>query len=102
VLVQPSRREGFGISIVEAMLAELPVVATDAGGMAEVVAHGVSGYTVASENPAAIEAAVRELLADEGKRREMGANGRRIALEHFTAGAMATAFARLYAELLGR
>jgi glycosyltransferase involved in cell wall biosynthesis len=100
VLVQPSRREGFGISIVEAMLAEVPVVATDAGGMAEVVADGVTGFTVASENAAAIGAAVGTLLADPELRRAMGARGREIALKHFAAEAMAESFARLYGRIL--
>jgi glycosyltransferase involved in cell wall biosynthesis len=101
VLVQPSRREGFGISIVEAMLAEVPVVATDAGGMAEVVADGVTGFTVAAENAPAIGAAVGTLLADPERRRSMGARGREIALQHFSAETMAASFARLYGRILG-
>jgi glycosyltransferase involved in cell wall biosynthesis len=100
VLAQPSRREGFGISIVEAMLAELPVVATDAGGMAEVVADGVTGFTVAAENAPALGAALGTLLADPERRREMGARGREIALQHFAAEAMAGSFARLYGRIL--
>jgi glycosyltransferase involved in cell wall biosynthesis len=100
VLAQPSRREGFGISIVEAMLAEVPVVATDAGGMAEVVADGVTGFTVASENAAALGAALGTLLADRDRRVQMGRRGREIALQHFAADSMAAAFARLYGRIL--
>lgn len=100
LLVQPSRREGFGISIVEAMLAEVAVVATDAGGMAEVVADGVSGRTVPAENVPALSAAIGDLLADEPLRRELGARGRQIALQHFSAEAMAGSFARLYGRIL--
>jgi glycosyltransferase involved in cell wall biosynthesis len=100
VLAQPSRREGFGISVVEAMLAEVPVVATDAGGMAEVIVDGVTGVTVPADDPDALAGALAGLLDDPSRRRAMGAEGRRIALERFSADAMAAAFARVYARVM--
>jgi glycosyltransferase involved in cell wall biosynthesis len=100
VLAQPSRREGFGISVVEAMLAEVPVVATDAGGMAEVVVDGVTGVTVPADAPEALADAIAGLLDDPARRRAMGERGRRIALERFSAEAMAAAFAGVYARVL--
>jgi glycosyltransferase involved in cell wall biosynthesis len=100
VLVQPSRREGFGIALVEAMLAELPVVATDAGGMAEVVVDGVTGITVRQDDPGAVAAAADALLRDPDRRRAMGREGRRVALERFSAQAMARGFAALYGRIL--
>jgi glycosyltransferase involved in cell wall biosynthesis len=101
LLVQPSRREGFGIALVEAMLAELPVVATDAGGMGEVVVNGVTGVTVRPEDPAAVAQAAGDLLADPDRRREMGRAGRRTALERFGAETMAGRFTALYGRILG-
>jgi glycosyltransferase involved in cell wall biosynthesis len=101
VLVQPSRREGFGIALVEAMLAEVPVVATDAGGMSEVVVDGVTGITVPPDDPDAVAAAAGALLRDLERRRAMGRDGRRIALERFSAQAMARGFTGLYERILG-
>jgi glycosyltransferase involved in cell wall biosynthesis len=101
IVVQPSRREGFGLTLVEAMLAERPVVAADVGGVREVVVDGDTGLLVPPEDAAAVAAAAARLLADPEERRTMGAKGRARALERFTADAMARRFAAVYARVLG-
>ena len=63
VFVHPSREEGMGQAVVEAMLAGLPVVATDAGGLPEVV--GDTGIIVPREDPAALAAGIRRALAGD-------------------------------------
>ena len=71
--------EAFGLVNVEAMAAELPVVATRAGGMKEIVVDGETGFLIAKEKPViARELALRvsELLSDERLRQEMGAKGK--------------------------
>ncbi len=73
VLVLPSRAEPFGTVLAEAMNAGTPVVATRVGGLAEVVEDGVTGRLVEPGDPAALAAAVLEVLA---RREEMGAAGR--------------------------
>ena len=73
VLVVPSRQEPFGTVLAEAMNAGTPVVATRVGGLAEVVEDGVTGRLVEPGDPAALAAAVAEVLA---RRDEMGAAGR--------------------------
>jgi glycosyltransferase involved in cell wall biosynthesis len=100
VLAQPSRWEGFGISIVEAMLARLPVVAARVGGVSEVVVDGVTGTLVPPEDQAALAAALGALLADAGLRTRMGDAGREIAGDRFTDDTMARAFASVYARVL--
>lgn len=74
VLVAPSRQEPFGTVLAEAMAAGTPVVATRVGGLAEVVADGVTGRLVPPGRPAELAAAVLEVLAD---RERMGAAARR-------------------------
>ncbi|MFD0675112.1 glycosyltransferase family 4 protein [Cohnella sp. GCM10027633] len=72
-------REAFGLVNVEAMAAELPVVATRAGGMKEVVADGETGYLVAKESPGIVReltARITALLGDEELRLAMGRRGR--------------------------
>jgi glycosyltransferase involved in cell wall biosynthesis len=99
VFVLPSRFEGFPLSIVEAMLARLPVVATAVGSVPEAVADQSTGRLIPPENPAALAAALRELLDDPERRARMGARGRQRALV-FTPAAMARAYERLYEEIL--
>jgi glycosyltransferase involved in cell wall biosynthesis len=99
VYVQPSRFEAFGVSIVEAMLAGLPVVATAAGGTCDAVADGETGILVAADDPHALAQAIKELLADPDRARAMGRAGRERALQRFTGERMASGFEALYSEL---
>lgn len=77
IFVLASRREGFGLSVVEAMAAGLPVVATRAGGLTEVLDGGKFGLLVDTRSPEQIADAVEFLIEHPGKRREMQAIGRR-------------------------
>jgi glycosyltransferase involved in cell wall biosynthesis len=99
VLALPSRFEGFPLAVVEAMLAGLPVVASDVGGVREAVLPGETGLLVPPDDAGALAAALRELLADRPRRLALGARGRSLALERYTAAAMARSFESLYEEV---
>lgn len=71
IVVIPSHYEGFGIVAVEAMSWGLPVVATNVGGLGEIVLDGVNGLSVPPKNPAAIADAVRRLVSDDALRRSL-------------------------------
>ncbi len=101
VFCLPSRSEGFPLSIVEAMLAGLPVVATRVGSVAEAVQDGETGILVAKDDVAGLTDALFE-LADPARRERFGRLGRKHALENFTVEKMADAFRALYDELLDR
>ena len=101
VFVLPSRYEGFPLSIVEAMLAGLPVVASGVGSIAEAVEDGETGFVVPSGDRAALVAALRKLVGDPGLRRRLGDAGRARARLEFTAPAMAARYERLYDEVVG-
>src|SRR3954449_12141325 len=83
VSVIPSLEEGFGIPAAEAMGCEVPVVASDAGGLPEVVEDGVTGLVVPRGDVPALASAIGSLLDDPERRRRMGAAGRRRAVEYF-------------------
>ena len=100
VFVLPSRVEGLPLVLIEAMLAGVPVVATDVGSVAEAVVDGSTGLLVPPEDPDALAAAIASLLRDPGLRREMGVRARERAIELFTADAMAARYEALYDELL--
>jgi glycosyltransferase involved in cell wall biosynthesis len=78
-----SRWEAFGLVLAEASAAGLPVLASNTGGCAEVVVGGVTGDLVAPDDVAGCAAAIAGLAADAGRRSELGAAGRRHAVEHF-------------------
>lgn len=97
----PSAVESFGLSVVEAMAAGKAVVATRAGGPAEVVADGETGLLVPPADPPALAAAIARLLGDSDLRHRMGRAGRERFERQFTAARMAAATAAVYRRVLG-
>jgi glycosyltransferase involved in cell wall biosynthesis len=75
IVAVPSRNEPFGIVILEGWSAYKPVVSTKRGGPAEFVWHGVNGLQV-DDNPDSVSWGLGTLLADHGRCRWMGRNGR--------------------------
>lgn len=100
VFCLPSRSEGFPLSIVEAMLAELPVVATRVGSVAELVADGRTGLLVERDDLDGLVDALARLRDDAALRSRCGVAGRRRALASYTVEHMATAYQRLWERLL--
>jgi glycosyltransferase involved in cell wall biosynthesis len=83
-----SKLEGLGTSLLDAMCFGRCVVATDAGGIPEVVADGKSGWLVPVGRPEALAAALGEALAHPEERAARGASGRRLFEERYTAARM--------------
>ena len=102
VSVIPSLEEGFGIPAAEAMGCEVAVVASDAGGLPEVVEHGVTGLVVPRGDSGALAQAIGSLLADPQRRRAMGQAGRERALRLFDWDRSAVQFEQLYLEIGAR
>lgn len=75
--VWPAVNEAYGMALLEAQAAGLPVVAGRSGGVAGVVAHGRSGLLVPLGEPQALAAAVKNLLVDTPRRAAMAGNARR-------------------------
>ena len=102
VFALSSVAEGMPITLLEAMAAGLPVVATDVGGVASMVEAGVTGTLVPAGDPHALAAALRAYVADEELRCRHGDAGRARVAAHFSLRAMVSAYVALYDELLGR
>jgi glycosyltransferase involved in cell wall biosynthesis len=98
VLAAPSRNEGMGRALVEAMALGVPVVAADVGGIPAVVADGECGRLVASEDAGALAEALVELGLDEALCAKLGAAAVRRA-EAFSIGVANAAMRAIYDEL---
>ena len=98
LLVLPSRREGFGLVVAEAMAAARPVVATSAGGIPEVLEDGRTGRLVPPGDPEALACALVELVEDAPLRARLGAAGRAQARQRFDV----SETARRWAEIGGK
>lgn len=79
VAVIPSRAEAFGMVIVEALSVGTPVIATNVGGIGELIRDSIDGYLVPPESPAAIAEKLKLILTDDELRINLGKNAR----EHF-------------------
>ena len=102
VSVIPSLEEGFGIPAAEAMGCQTAVVASDAGGLPEVVEHGVTGLIVPRGDSSALAGAIGTLLADPTRRKQMGHAGRERALRLFDWDRTAERLEQIYSEVAPR
>ena len=96
VLVHPARWEGFGIALLEAMLAGKPVVATRVSAAPEIVEDGRTGLLVPPDDPAALAGAVSALLADRDRAAALGRAGLERARAEFSVARMADETIRVY------
>jgi glycosyltransferase involved in cell wall biosynthesis len=92
--------EGMPLAVLEYMAAGLPVVATDVGGVPEIVDHGRSGLLVPPRDPVALSGAIDTVLSDRSMARSMGAAGRARQQREFSAELMADRVYCLYDSLL--
>jgi len=99
VFVLPSLNEGMGRVLVEAMALGKPIVASNIGGIPDLVIHGKNGFLVPPKNPKELAKYIQILLEDEKKREKMGFAGKEMSL-NFSAENMVEKIAELYEELL--
>jgi len=97
VLVHPAVVENLPNSVLEGMACGLPAVAFDAGGVAEIVTHGQTGYLAGLGDEAALTASLRHLLEADAERLALGRNARAAILAEYTIEQQASAFLSLYA-----
>jgi glycosyltransferase involved in cell wall biosynthesis len=83
ILLSCAREEPLGLTVMEALALERPVVATGVGGVPEIIRDGETGVLVAPEDPAAVAGAIQALLADPDAARAMARRGRQDMNERF-------------------
>jgi len=96
VVALSSLQENAPMTLIEAMAAAKPVVATRVGGIPDLVEDGETGYLVPAQDAEAMAERLLELLRDPALGRQMGARGREIASQRFALGQVARAYYDLY------
>lgn len=96
ILLSPSLREGFGLTMLEAMAQAVPIIGSTASAIPEVVLNGQTGLTVPPHDPDALAGAMRTLLADKPLRMHMGLLGEERLETHFSADRMIEETLNLY------
>lgn len=92
--------ETLCISIIEACFNSLPVVATEVGGIPEIIINGKNGYLFEVNDSEAATAALKTLINDPEKRKEMGKKGKEIIEKNFSEDRIIEKIDRLYIEVL--
>jgi len=100
VYVNSSWTEGISVSILEAMGAGLPIVATAVGGTPTIVKEGQNGLLVAPRNPAALGEALASMLQNAARCVQMGENSRAQVQHHWSLRRMAERYLELYNHAL--
>lgn len=91
--------EGISLAVLEAMAMALPVVASDVGGMREVLTHSLEGLLVPPGDPESLCGALAKLVQDSGLRAAMGKRGRARVEAQFSLAAMTSAYVESYDQL---
>jgi glycosyltransferase involved in cell wall biosynthesis len=99
-LLLPSVNEGTPVSVIEALAAEVPAVATRVGGTPDVIRDGVDGFLVEAGDAAALSDRLTELALDPARRATMGAHGRERVLGRYAVERLVDDIDRLYRSLL--
>lgn len=100
VFTLPSFDEGIPMTILEAMAARLPVVATDVGGIPQVVVDGETGLLIPPNSPKDLADALFAIYSEPERSRQMGMAGRKRFEEQFDSSKMVQNYEKLYSELL--
>jgi sugar transferase (PEP-CTERM/EpsH1 system associated) len=99
IFVLSSLVEGLPLAVIEACAAGLPVIATDVGGVSEIIENGVTGILVPSKDIQALQQAIVTLLDDPEQARLMGEAGKRMARQKFSLEIMMRNIENLYQSL---
>lgn len=99
LFVMPSRKESLCVALLEAMMQGVCPIVSDAGGMKEVVRHGVDGLVVPKDDPIALAQAIRQLHYDRNRLKILGKSARRRVHEEFSADQMGHRAVQIYRQL---
>ncbi len=100
IYFQPSRTEGFGFAILEAMSCGKPIVATNVGGIPELITNKINGLLVSPNDVEDAVTALKLLIADRVLCEQLGVNAKKTALNKFTLTQMVDNHEKLYHDVM--
>ena len=100
ILVIPSRMESIPQVIKEAFYLKIPIIATNVGGIPELITNNETGILVPSENPGKLADAINELLSDKEKAKKLAANGNTFVKNNMTWDVVLPKYIQFYENLL--
>ena len=96
----PSEAESFGMAALEAMASEVPVIATQSGGLPEVVDDGLTGYLLPVGDIDGMAQRAIEILSNDNFALRMGAAGRAVAIERFSEEKIVPRYREMYERVI--
>jgi glycosyltransferase involved in cell wall biosynthesis len=102
IFVLPSLNEGLPMTVLEAMAASKPVIATRVGAIGSVIQDGENGLLVAPKDSEGLQNAIAGLLSDPDRRRRLGDQAHAWVSQNYTSEAMARKYRDMYEEVLGK
>jgi N-acetyl-alpha-D-glucosaminyl L-malate synthase BshA len=100
LMLMPSQSESFGLSALEAMACDVPVISSSVGGLPELQVHGETGYIAEIGDIDRMAKYAVELLTNDVKRRQFGRAGRARAVENFDVGKIVSMYEQYYVDCL--
>jgi len=102
IFVLPSLNEGLPMTVLEAMAASKPVIASRVGAIPSVIKDGENGLLVAAKDSEGLRNAIASLLSDPERRRRLGDQAHAWVSQNYTSEAMALKYREMYEEVLGK
>ncbi len=100
IFILPSYSEGCPVSLLEAMAAGLPIIATDVGGIPDIITDGENGVLLTSHTPDAIEKGINKMLENKINRQKIGLLNQKIAWENYESKVATPRLEKIYKKIL--
>jgi len=102
LVVHPALMEGLGVSLLQAAASRVPIVASRAGGIPEIVRHGVNGYLTSPGNSSELANAIIDILSSPDKAAQMGKEGFDLVQREFSIDSMVEGNIKVYEQIMGK